>query len=561
MATTVLKNISEIRRFFHRNEDPVYFISATNFNLLGLDEWVKNFKYICYIDCYGGKHPNVFCPSEQPHAEFQSIEDINNYLLQHKEVIDFVKRRGGKPKFVFLMFDEETERLSKELGADVWFPKAKLRQKMDNKIETVRIGNKAGVPSVPNVLAEVKDYEDLKKTCEKAGIGHDLVLQSAFGDSGHTTFFIKSEADFRRHESEIVGEGEIKIMKRIDCRGSAIEACCTSEGTIVGPLMTELVARVRALLQAQGARRNRELLLGVRVCATLEECHNQGLDVPTWIARNLLDYVAPADTMYAELNAPYEEFAALTRASDCLLYPGMLPWSSIRARRRLADRPISLEQQRALVQNFYGAGADGFSVYNHFVPLHWAPFYPMMLEDLDEVREPERLDRGRRHYVFEPILAGSIGFGKDRAETGAIKADKIMLERQSQEASGHYRFRMCEDLSTVRRAALLFRAFHMTEADQIDVWLNDTPISSQALRRRSDEARPDAMAPVDIDTKTSLGLPLVPDPEGPCTTYYFELQSPPAVYGDNYLQVKLQTSDPDAAEDIVIDEIEVMVVN
>ena len=34
---TVLRNISEIRRFFHRNEDPIYFISATNFNLLGLD--------------------------------------------------------------------------------------------------------------------------------------------------------------------------------------------------------------------------------------------------------------------------------------------------------------------------------------------------------------------------------------------------------------------------------------------------------------------------------------------------------------------------------------------
>ena len=241
MTTTALQNISEIRRFFHRNEDPIYFISATNFNLLGLDEWVRNFKYICYIDCYGGKHPNVFCPSEQPHAEFQSIEDINNYLLQHKEVIDFIKRRGGKPKFVFLMFDEETERLSKELGAEVWFPKAKLRSSMDNKIETVRIGNKAGVPSVPNVLSEVTSYDQLREVCEDAGIGHDLVLQSAFGDSGHTTFFIKSEADFRRHEHEIIGEGEIKIMKRIDCRGSAIEACATSQGTIVGPLMTELV--------------------------------------------------------------------------------------------------------------------------------------------------------------------------------------------------------------------------------------------------------------------------------------------------------------------------------
>ena len=74
-----------------------------------------------------------------------------------------------------------------------------------------------------------------------AGLGRDLVLQSAYGDSGHTTFFIKSEQDFRAHAGDIVGMGEIKIMKRIRCRGSAIEACTTRNGTIVGPLMTELV--------------------------------------------------------------------------------------------------------------------------------------------------------------------------------------------------------------------------------------------------------------------------------------------------------------------------------
>jgi hypothetical protein len=236
-----LNNISEIRRFFHRNEHPIYFIGPTNFNLLGISEWVKNFKYVTYIDCYDGRHPNVFCPSEQPHDEFTSIEEINNYLLQHKEVIDYVEQRGGKPKLVFLMFDENTERLAKELGWQVWFPKAKLRNRVDNKIETVRIGNKAGVPSVPNTLAEVKDWSDLQRLATRAGIGTDLVLQSAFGDSGHTTFFIKSKADFDKHEHEIVGRGEMKIMKRINCRGSAIEACATKAGTIVGPLMTELV--------------------------------------------------------------------------------------------------------------------------------------------------------------------------------------------------------------------------------------------------------------------------------------------------------------------------------
>jgi hypothetical protein len=236
-----LRNISEIRRHFHRNTTPIFFVSATNFNLLGMDEWVRNFKFINYIDCYDGQHPNVLCPTELPHPEFQSIEDINNYLLQHKEVVDYIEGRGKKPKLVFLMFDENTEKLAKQIGAEVWFPKAKLRSRVDNKIETVRIGNKAGVPSVPNTLAEVKDWDHLLKIVDKAGIGRDLVLQSAYGDSGHTTFFIKSEADFRRHADEIVGQGEIKIMKRINCRGTALEACVTKQGTIVGPLMTELV--------------------------------------------------------------------------------------------------------------------------------------------------------------------------------------------------------------------------------------------------------------------------------------------------------------------------------
>ena len=240
-AKNGLNNISEIRRFFHRNDNPIYFISATNFNLLGIDEWVKNFKFINYIDCYDGRHPNVFHPAEQPHDEFTSIEDINNYLLQHKDVIDRVEGRGGKPKLVFLMFDEKTERLAKELGWQIWFPRAKLRNRVDNKIETVRIGNKAGVPSVPNALSEVKDWAHLQELATAAGIGSDLVLQSAFGDSGHTTFFVNSKTDFEKHEHEIVGQGEIKIMKRINCRGAAIEACATKAGTIVGPLMTELV--------------------------------------------------------------------------------------------------------------------------------------------------------------------------------------------------------------------------------------------------------------------------------------------------------------------------------
>jgi D-alanine-D-alanine ligase-like ATP-grasp enzyme len=247
----LLKGISDIRRFFHRNEVPIYFISATNFNLLGADEWIKGFKFISYIDCFDGLHPNLMSPrTEEPHEEFQSIEDINNYLLTHSEVRDYIEGRrpsaplgtGGKNgKALFLMFDEKTEALAKKAGLEVIFPPAKLRSWLDNKVNTNRVAEKAGVPCVPYVLSPVKHYEHLLAVAQKGGLGTDLVVQTPYGDSGHTTFFIKSQADYDKYAKEIEAEKECKIMKRINCRGAAMEACVTRHGTIVAPLMTELV--------------------------------------------------------------------------------------------------------------------------------------------------------------------------------------------------------------------------------------------------------------------------------------------------------------------------------
>lgn len=235
----ILDGISAIRRHFYRNTEPVYFISATPINLLGMDEWVRNFTFINAIDCFDGQHPNIFIPPEIPHEPFTSIEDINNYLLSHPDVIEFIKGRGPGGKAMFLMFDEKTEELCKKIGLEVCFPPAALRAKIDDKVETTRIADRAGVASVPNVLARVDSYKTLCKVSKK--LGTDLVIQTAYGDSGHTTFFVSNEDDYNKHAEEITEAPEVKIMKRIRCRGSALEACVTRRGTIVGPLMTELV--------------------------------------------------------------------------------------------------------------------------------------------------------------------------------------------------------------------------------------------------------------------------------------------------------------------------------
>ncbi len=240
VTTKPLVGMPEIRHFFRTNDVPVYFVSATAFNLLGIDRWVRNFKFINYFDSFDGWHPNVFVPAEQTPRAFGSIEEIVNYLLGHKEVGDLVRARGGHGKATFLMFDEETEELAGELGLEVAFPSASLRHRLDSKIETTRLGNDAGVPSVPNVMGRADDYRALVKLARKAGLGKDLVVQTPYGDSGQTTFFIADDDDWKRYADKIVKQ-DIKVMKRIEPRELAIEGVITRHGTLVGPLMAELV--------------------------------------------------------------------------------------------------------------------------------------------------------------------------------------------------------------------------------------------------------------------------------------------------------------------------------
>ena len=237
-ANGVLRGISEIRRFFRTSETPISFVSATAFNLLGIDRWVRRFEYVNYYDSFDGLHPNVFVPHHVAPPEFESIEEICNYLLSHKEVVDHVHARGGG-KAVFLMFDEETERLAADAGLEIAFPPAALRTRLDSKIVTTQLGNEAGVPSAPNVLGRASSYGVLHALSTRAGLGHDLVVQTPYGDSGQTTFFIASEAGWNTHADELAGE-ELKVMKRINCREAAMEGVITRHGTLVGPLMTEL---------------------------------------------------------------------------------------------------------------------------------------------------------------------------------------------------------------------------------------------------------------------------------------------------------------------------------
>ncbi|WP_347344722.1 biotin carboxylase [Microbacterium sp.] len=259
-AEHALRNMSEIRHFFRTNDRPVFFVGATAFNLLGLDRWVRGFSYISYYDSWDGAHPRVFSPLDKPYIEFESGEEINNWLLRNAEVRAHIARRtpfGVRPQVVMVFFDRETEEICEELGYDLILPSAELRERLDSKIVTTELGNEVGVPSVPNVLTTVSSWADVVSAAKKAKLGTDLVLQTAYGDSGKTTFFITSEEEFAKIAGEVTGV-PLKIMKRINNRPIAVEAVLTRHGTVVGPFMTEITGH-KALTPYRGGWSGNEM--------------------------------------------------------------------------------------------------------------------------------------------------------------------------------------------------------------------------------------------------------------------------------------------------------------
>jgi hypothetical protein len=237
-AVPRLESLSDIYAFFRQNQTPITFLSPTPYNLLGLGRWINKFEYINFFDSFDGSHPKIIVPREHGPHEFRSIEDVNNYLLRHKEVRTALKAKG--PGYLLLvMFDEETEALAKELGQKIALPSAKLRKHIDSKITTTTLGNAAGIKSAPNTMGRARSYAQLMKLASAARLGSDLVVQTPYGDSGRTTFFIRNEEDWKKYEKDLVKE-QLKIMRRINHLPGTVEAVATRHGTLVGPLQTDI---------------------------------------------------------------------------------------------------------------------------------------------------------------------------------------------------------------------------------------------------------------------------------------------------------------------------------
>lgn len=125
-----LRGIAEVRVFLRTNTTPVFVVSPTPFNLLGLDRWVHDLYFLAWHDPFDGAHPRVFAPSHVGWQAFRSIDEINRAVLRHPDVASFVAGKGPGGKALLLAPDPETERLAAALGLEVLLPSEAIRSRV-----------------------------------------------------------------------------------------------------------------------------------------------------------------------------------------------------------------------------------------------------------------------------------------------------------------------------------------------------------------------------------------------------------------------------------------------
>src|ERR1700761_1288935 len=215
MPEMPLRGLSDVRAFFHNNSTPLYFVSPTPFNLLGIARWVRTFFSLPYFDSFEGAHSRVFVPRRRDRIDFGSMGDVCNHLLRDPETLEFIARQGPGGKACFVMLDEETQALARQAGLEVMHPPAELRHRLGSKIVMTRLADEAGVPSVPHAIGRAGSYDELRALAQNAGLGDDLVVVAAYGDAGSTVFFVRGERDWDHCGADLVAQQQVKVMKRI----------------------------------------------------------------------------------------------------------------------------------------------------------------------------------------------------------------------------------------------------------------------------------------------------------------------------------------------------------
>jgi len=130
-------------------------------------------------------------------------------------------------------------------------------------------------------------------------------------------------------------------------------------------IMTNFMHRIRQLTDENGVRRGRPILVAARIPDTFSQAMNIGLDVKTWLKKDLVDILVIGGG-YAPFSLPVSDFTKLAHQYGVKVYPCI----NRKAPQHVPDEFVS-EGFRGVTANFYRAGADGIYFWNLGTPFEY----------------------------------------------------------------------------------------------------------------------------------------------------------------------------------------------
>jgi len=303
------------------------------------------------------------------------------------------------------------------------------------------------------------------------------------------------------------------------------------------PLLTEMVAQVRAALDAAGRAHGKDLPLMVRVPPTVRNCRWAGIEIERWVAEGLIDVVLPSASMTLSHDS-LDEFAALARPHGVRVGGAVFPRAQYAwpvSPDATADdftgdtgRDSSAAQLRGAAAGMLASGATIIELYNFNLPLNADG-----RAALDAVAHPMR---GDRVYAVTPA------YYLDHTDTYENRKQIPADLRAGEPTTLNLTIGETEVASTTR--CVLRLGFHGVSPDALlglNVTLNDAELFTGSLGG--------SLIPV---TGRATG-PTRQHPS-PATTYLqVAIESPDAVLrqGTNVLRLTLTANDARAMAQLV----------
>ncbi|MAH32596.1 MAG: hypothetical protein CMG78_11335 [Marinobacter sp.] len=258
-------------------------------------------------------------------------------------------------------------------------------------------------------------------------------------------------------------------------------------------VMTDLIRRVRALLDQVAKQRGRPQYLHVRVIPPIDACVERGMDVRTWVAEGLVDAISPG-CGYITLSQDIGPWLELVKDTPIGIYPASNHW-----------KPT--EETSAWAKQMWRRGAHGLYLFNwgHLLfgydkdsrpqterlgTVWFDELHPDYYRILHEIACPDSLAFRNSNYNFESIphekIAGCVG----RNMRDYRGVHDVVLPIELAPGKHTLPFEFADDLRAARdramspKVTLRLQIYNYTAPDEFDVLLNGSmlPVGTRAAR-------------------------------------------------------------------------------